>query len=190
MVTLSRDDMIDGLRDLVTRLNQHGSTTSIRIVGGAAMLLRYDADRRVTPDIDASIHSTVDVEAIAREISRTRGWPEDWLNSHASGFIPFAAEPLWEPLYDDDTVSIWVASPGSLLAMKLRAARPARDTDDIATLLAITSITTVEAAEELYEHYFPGELPPDRAYRLLGAIFAMGLPEVPTEPERPTFGSL
>lgn len=187
MVTLDRDDMIDGLRDVVTRLHQRGSSASIRIIGGAAMLLRYDADRRVTPDIDARIHSDDDVDAIARDISDARGWPHDWLNAKASTFIPLAAEPLWEPLYDDDSVSIWVASPGSLLAMKLRAARPARDTDDIATLLAILSIDNVEEAERLFEHYFPGELPPDRAYGLLEAIMAVGLPAVPTRPEKPEF---
>lgn len=128
MVALSRDDMIDGLRDLVIRLHAVGSTASIRIVGGAAM-----------------------------------------------------------PLYDDDTVSIWVASPGALLAMKLRAARAARDTGDIATLLAITAIDSVEAAEQLYEHYFPGELPPSRAYPLLESIFETDLPEAPRAPQRPLF---
>ena len=188
MVTLDRDDMIEGLRDVVKRLHERGSSASIRIIGGAAMLLRYDADRRVTPDIDASIHSDDDVDAIAREISERRAWPADWLNAKASTFIPIAAEPLWEPLYDDDTVSIWVASPGSLLAMKLRAARPARDTDDIATLLAILSLSTVDEAEQVFEHYFPGELPPARAYQLLHVILAAGLPAVPMRPERPEFG--
>ncbi len=72
--------------------------------------------------------------------------------------------------------------------MKLRAARPARDTDDIATLLAILSISTVDEAERVFEHYFPGELPPERAYPLRHAIFGAGLPAVPIRPERPEFG--
>lgn len=182
MVTLSRDDMVTGLRELVTELHTRGSTASIRIIGGAAMLLRYDADRRVTPDIDASIHSDGDVDEIALAISERRGWPADWLNAKAATFIPIAAEPLWEPLHDDQTVSVWVATPGSLLAMKLRAARPARDTDDIATLMAILSISTVEEAESIFEHYFPGELPPERAYRLLNAILEAGIPAVPKPP--------
>ena len=188
MVTLTRDDMIDGLRDVVARLHARGSSASIRIIGGAAMLLRYDADRRVTPDIDASIQSNDDIDAIVRAISDERGWPTDWLNSKAATFAPIAAEPLWEPLHDDDQVSICVATPGSLLAMKLRAARPARDIDDIATLLAILEIDTADEAEAVFEHYFPGELPPDRAYRLIDTILAAGLPEVPSSPSKPTFG--
>ncbi len=86
MVTLTRDDMIDGLREVVARLHERGSTASIRILGGAAMLLRYDTDRRVTPDIDASIQSNDDVDAIVREITDERGWPVDWLNSKAATF--------------------------------------------------------------------------------------------------------
>jgi hypothetical protein len=140
------------------------------------------------PDIDASIQSNDDVEQIAREIAGQRGWPDDWLNAKASTFIPIAAEPLWEPLHDDATVSVWVATPGSLLAMKLRAARPARDTDDIATLMSILSITTVDEAEQVFEHYFPGELPPERAYRLLDAIIRSGIPPQPNPPTPPTFG--
>ncbi len=60
--------------------------------------------------------------------------------------------------------------------------------DDIATLLAILSIDNVDAAEQVFEHYFPGELPPERAYRLLDAILTTGLPAVPERPERPEFG--
>ncbi len=60
--------------------------------------------------------------------------------------------------------------------------------DDIATLLAILSTGSVEEAEQVFEHYFPGELPPERAYRLLDAILAAGLPAVPMRPERPEFG--
>lgn len=179
MIDLTRDDMIAGLREVVTRLNASGHTASIRIIGGAAMLLRYDVDRRITPDIDATIHTDAELEAIVHSIATERGWPDDWLNTKARGFIPIAAEPLWEPLYDDERVSIWVASPGSLLAMKLRAARPSRDADDIATLMAILEITTVDEAEAVFEHYFPGELPPDRAYALLEAILRRGLPDAP-----------
>lgn len=187
MVSLTRADMIDGLREVVARLHARGSSASIRIIGGAAIMLRYDEDRRITPDIDASIHSDDDLAEIARAISDERGWPVDWLNAHAAGFVPIAAEPLWEPLHDDDLVSIWVATPGSLLAMKLRAARPSRDADDIAMLLALLDISTVDEAEAVFEHYFPGELPPEPAYALLTSIFSIGVPPPPRPPTPPSF---
>lgn len=180
MVDLTRDDMIAGLREVITRLNASGHTASIRIIGGAAMLLRYDVDRRITADIDASIHTEAELEPLVRSIAAERGWPDDWLNTSARGFIPIAAEPLWAPLYVDERVSMWVATPGSLLAMKLRAARPSRDADDIAVLMAILMISTIDEAEAVFEHYFPGELPPDRAYTLLEAILSRGLPDAPS----------
>lgn len=56
MVALTRDDMIDGLSEVIRRLHQRGAHATIRIVGGAAMMLRYFEDRRVTPDIDVEPH--------------------------------------------------------------------------------------------------------------------------------------
>jgi len=41
MVALTRDDLIDGLRELVAELTAAGQPSGIRIVGGAALSLRY-----------------------------------------------------------------------------------------------------------------------------------------------------
>ncbi len=85
-------------------------------------MLRYFEDRRITPDVDASISTDIDLEEIVRTIGNAHGWPLDWLNTAAAGFIPFAGENHWEAIHDDDTVSVWVATPPCLLAMKLKAA--------------------------------------------------------------------
>ncbi len=184
-MNLTRDDMIDGLRELVRELHARGESGGVRIVGGAAMLLRYYVDRRVTPDIDAKLHPEGPAIGIAEEIARRRGWDDDWLNSKAATFIPIATDVGWEALYDDDDVSVWVISAEALLAMKIRASRPARDDADIAVLLSLTGITTVDDAEALYERFYPGELPKDVAYLMLEDIFAVGLPEPPPAPPRP-----
>jgi hypothetical protein len=178
MASLTRDDMIDGLTEVIRRLHERGANATIRIVGGAAMMLRYFADRRVTPDIDASIHTDADLSELVRDIATQRGWPPDWLNTAAAGFIPIAGANNWEPLYDDESVSIWVATPACLLAMKLRAARRGRDDEDVAVLLALLAINSVEEAEFVFEDQYPGELPPDRAYSMLVDIFEVGLPKV------------
>lgn len=185
MILLRREDMIDGLRELVQELHREGQAGGVRIVGGAAMLLRYFGERRVTPDIDAKIHPEGPALRIARDIGRRRGWDDDWLNSKAATFIPIARDVGWEAMYDDEMVSVWVISAEALLAMKIRASRPTRDSADIAMLLAITGISTVDGAEALYEQYYPGELPKDAAYTLLEDIFAAGLPEPPPSPPRP-----
>jgi hypothetical protein len=63
-----------------------------------------------------------------------------------------------------------------MLAMKLRANRPGRDTRDIRLLLALCGIDTLEQAEGLYEEFYPGDLFTDRAERMVIAI----LDDVPT----------
>jgi len=182
MASLTRDDMIDGLTEVIRRLHERGAHATIRIVGGAAMMLRYFEERRVTPDIDASVHTDADLGELVREIATKRGWPPDWLNTAAAGFIPFAGAGNWEPLYDDEFVSIWLATPACLLAMKLRAARRGRDDEDVAVLLSLLDVETAEDAERIFEEQYPGELPPERAYRMLDDIFAIGLPAVTQPP--------
>lgn len=186
-MALDRDDLIRGLRQLVVALRERGEPAGIRIIGGAALSLRY-FDRLTTDDIDAKLHPAGPALAAATEIARANGWPDNWLNTKASHFIPIARDVEWEPLYDDELVSVWVASAPALLVMKLRASRPGRDDDDIANLLLICGVRGVDTASELYEAYYPGEALPDRALLMLGTILAQGLPEVPAEPRRPDFG--
>lgn len=52
--SLDRDDIISGLRDLVGELHTAGEVAGIRLVGGAALVIRY-FDRRSTGDLD-SLH--------------------------------------------------------------------------------------------------------------------------------------
>jgi hypothetical protein len=48
---LDRDDIIAGLRDLISELRSAGEIAGIRLVGGAALALRY-FDRGTTRDLD------------------------------------------------------------------------------------------------------------------------------------------
>ncbi|GAA2061754.1 DUF6036 family nucleotidyltransferase [Leifsonia soli] len=182
MVSLRRDDVIAGLRQLVRELHDRGAHATIRIVGGAAIMLRYFEDRRITPDVDASISTDTDLDEIVRSISAEHGWPTDWLNTAAAGFIPFAGDDHWEAIHDDDTVSVWVATPPCLLAMKLKAARRGRDDDDVAVLLAYLDIDSADEAEAVFESQYPGELPPPRAYDMLEDILRVGVPDVRRPP--------
>lgn len=186
-MALERDDLIRGLRQLVVALRERGEPTGIRIIGGAALSLRY-FDRLTTDDVDAKLHPAGPALSAAAEVAQANGWPGDWLNTRASHFIPIARDVEWEPLYDDEQIGIWVASAPALLVMKLRASRPGRDDDDIANLLVICGVREVDAASDLYEEYCPGEVLPDRALLMLGAILAQGLPEMPGAPPPPDLG--
>ncbi len=117
------------------------------------------------------------VAAAARAVARRRGWDEDWLNFEVT---KTAAEPQWgkavewETIFDEDGIVIQVASAEALLVMKLRANRPGRDTDDIRQLLALCNIDSVQAADDLYEDYYPGESLPNRAWDMVVRILSGG----------------
>jgi hypothetical protein len=85
MTRFDRDGLVLGLRHLVARLGTSGDRSGIRIVGGAALALRY-FDRESTVDIDAHLIGNHElVLAASREIAEVNGWPDDWLNDQAAG---------------------------------------------------------------------------------------------------------
>jgi len=98
-------------------------------------------------------------------------------------FIPLWGQRVeWESVLDDSNISIAIAPLNALLAMKLNAARPGRDTDDIAKLLVLNDIGSMAAAETLFESFYPGDAMPDRTIKLLQRIFSIGLPAKPRAP--------
>jgi hypothetical protein len=185
MTRFERDGLEYGLRQLVAKLRAAGSgRTGLRIVGGAALALRY-FERESTVDIDAHPIGDADhVLAAGRLVAQENGWPDDWLNNLAAGFIPeYGTTPVaWETLYDAGDVVIQVASAEAMLAMKLKANRPGRDDADIAKLMVLCNISTVAEAEELYESYYSQEMLPDRAVKMVMQILTIGLPPAPAQP--------
>lgn len=174
---LDRDEIIAGLRDLVAELCASGEIAGIRLVGGAALALRY-FDRGTTQDLDA-LHahpgSDESVAAAAERVANRHGWDPHWLNfevNNADAIPTLGRAVEWETIYDKNGIVIHVASKEAMLAMKLRANRPGRDTRDIRLLLALCNIRTLEDAKELYEEFYPGDLLTDRAERMVTAILA------------------
>lgn len=189
MNLLSRVDLIDALRDLVAELHATGETVGLRIVGGAALALRH-YDRSSTADLDA-LHvrpgSDAIVAAAADRIAVRRGWDSGWLNFAvtATGEEPlYGRSSTWETIHDDGLVVIQVAGAETLLAMKMRANRPGRDTNDIRQLLALCEIQTVEAADELFAQFYPGDSLSNRAWKTVAAILERG-PLAKPEPVGP-----
>jgi hypothetical protein len=187
MIRFDRSTLELGLQQLLTKLHAQDPPSGLRIIGGAALSLRY-FEREATVDIDAHpIGDAGRVLAASRAVAEDNGWPSDWLNNAASGFIPEygRAALSWETLYDRDGVTIQVASAEAMLAMKLRANRPGRDDLDIAKLMAICGVSTVDQAEELYESFYSTELLPNRAVAMVERILAVGLPGRPEQPPAP-----
>lgn len=189
-VTLSRDDLIQGLRELIAELKRLKRPAGIRIVGGAALALKH-FDRESTQDLDALRIQTEGNEGVvqaARQVALRHGWNINWLNFEVEQVDALPSfgrrEPEWETIYDDGSIVIQVASKETLLAMKLRANRPGRDTDDIRKLLRLCGIANVEDAEAFYEDFYPGDILPDRAVIIVRRIFELGLPESVRTPKQ------
>jgi len=181
---LTREDIIAGLRDLVRELHKRGETAGIRLVGGAALALRY-FDRGVTADVDAlhimEGHDDV-VADVVRLIARKRRWVPDWLNFEVSRIdaLPVWGRSVdWVTLYAGAGVTVEVASAEALLAMKLRAGRRGRDTSDVRKLLGLCQIAHLADAESLYEDFYPGDALPDRSLAMVMSIFTEGAPSAP-----------
>jgi hypothetical protein len=154
---LSPDDIRSLLSDLADVLTAEGVEAKVTLVGGAALALAH-YDRHGTVDVDALIYPAEEVQRAAREVARLRGLRPDWLNNAAQAFLPvadFGEDPVFVDRYG--TLIVDVATPRTLLAMKLRASRPAKDKDDIAVLLRACDIHSVEEAGRHLELFYGGE---------------------------------
>lgn len=112
-----------------------GHTLTLLIVGGAAMVLRYNA-RLSTQDVDAFFVTPPERSATrtwAGVVAAELGLPADWLNDGAKGFMQGVSYgPL---LIDAPGIQIYQVSPKQLLAMKLSAWRDEQDEQDAFVVL-------------------------------------------------------
>jgi hypothetical protein len=172
--TFDADALRSALDELCERLVDAEVSAGICIVGGAAIALTVAPERIATHDIDVVIYpqsATAAVLHVVAEMAVARGWPNDWLSDAVRGFLPFAGDPGWTTVRAAGQVEIRMAPADLLLAMKLHAARGARDASDIRVLLQATGTTSAGDAEALYERYYPGEVLKPRARAVVAAYF-------------------
>lgn len=134
---------IEGLlTDLGAELAAQGVRAEMFIVGGAAMALAYNT-RRATRDIDAIFQPKQDVYAAAERVGSRHGLPDGWLNDSVKGLLP-GEDPGQRTYFTSPGISVSIASPEYLLALKVAAARVDRDPDDIRELAKICGLSTPE----------------------------------------------
>lgn len=178
--TLSRNDVVGGLRTIVERLRVAGEQATIQLVGGVAISLTIDGDRPPTKHVDAMVSPPARVRAIANDVGVERGWPDGWLDEDAAIFLPnqFGRGEEWVTIYDEGGVVVQVGSPAMLLAMKLMAVekRPLRDADDVAILLSVVGIQSADDADDLLEEFYPGDNLSPKTYALVEHLLADATP--------------
>jgi len=135
MATFTRSEIEEGLTRLGELAQAKGLHIQLTLVGGAVMVLRFDA-RPSTRDVDAVIllpreaHLT---RELARQVADEYGWPEDWLNDGAKGYLVGISDgPV---LFQATGIEARSPSLEQLLAMKLSAWRDDIDISDARRLL-------------------------------------------------------
>jgi len=136
---------------LEAELDCRGVGASVYVVGGAAIALTLDPDRR-TQDVDAAIVPRDPVLDASSAVAASEGIPRLWLNTGAVGWIPTATRAAVDP-GSDKRLRIEIASPQVLLAMKLVASRN-RDLPDIRLLAESVGVTTAEGLADLVREQY------------------------------------
>jgi hypothetical protein len=135
LTLLTRSDIENALRRLGELALQQDETIELLVVGGAAMVLAYDA-RMSTHDVDAvALHpeSTRLLRRLVRQIAEELDWPTDWLNDGAKGFLMGLSKG--DLIYTAPGIGIYCPTLAQLLAMKLSAWRDDVDIQDADRLL-------------------------------------------------------
>ena len=135
MATFSREEIETGLKRLGELAQAKGLYVQLTLVGGAVMVLRFDA-RPSTRDVDAVILLPPEarlVRELAKQVAEEQDWNEDWLNDGAKGYLVGISEgPL---LFQSPGIEARAPSMEQLLAMKLSAWRDDVDIADARRLL-------------------------------------------------------
>jgi hypothetical protein len=135
MAFFSRQEIEDGLERLGQLAMMQGFNIRLTLVGGAAMVLGFDA-RESTRDVDAVILAPDEVRLVrnlAKQVADERNWPDDWLNDGAKGYmVGFSRGPI---LFSAPGIEAVSPSIYQLLAMKLSAWRDDVDISDARRLL-------------------------------------------------------
>lgn len=135
MALLTRGQIENALGRLGELALQHGESIELLAVGGAVMVLAYDA-RLATHDVDAVLlqpglaHL---VRGLVEQVAEELDWPADWLNDGAKGFLVGLSDG--GVIYAAPGIVVHCPAPAQLLGMKLSAWRDDVDIQDAARLL-------------------------------------------------------
>ena len=155
---LTRDLINELLSEFVRRLGDTGEAYDGVIIGGAALALEAIPDRTATQDVDTFGRLSDKAVEIIGDIALEYDLPSDWLNRKAQAFMsPLASTQHLPVKFSNKDVRLRLMDDETLLALKLRAGRIAKDSDDIRALLDRLEIATLEAAAETVNRYWGGE---------------------------------
>ena len=154
---LTRDQIEQALRRLGEIAVSEGQTIEMLIVGGAAMMLGYNA-RPSTRDVDGVFFEPPLASVIRRwieQVAMDARLPSDWLNDAAKRFL--VGYSRGRKIFAAPGIECWQPLPEQLLSMKLSAWRDGRDIGDARTLLG--DLTKSSNRSEIWSRVEPFLLP-------------------------------
>ena len=154
-----------------------GIELELSLYGGAVFTLVYGS-RDSTKDIDALIRPADLGRRLARQVAREQGLPEDWINADVAQFLSEqeAKRPLPAETFGPG-ISVTVPTAAYLLALKLRACRPALpgypgDEPDIRFLLGKLKPASRAEVEALFGRFFPHDVLSGQAGDIIDTVLA------------------
>lgn len=135
MATIDKQDILAALMRMGELASARGQQLELLLLGGGVMVIVFGT-RSATRDLDVVILSPPDkaqVRELAAAVAQERGWPSDWLNDAAKGFLTGPASG--PAIFESRGILVRRPTIEQLLAMKLCAWRDDVDVADARRLL-------------------------------------------------------
>ena len=174
---LTQDRLRRALRRLGELARAEGVELELSLYGGAVFTLVYGS-RESTKDVDGVIRPAEIGRRLARRVAAEQELPEDWLNGDVAQFLAEREERRPYPKDDlGEGLVVTVPTAGSLLALKLRACRPALpgyggDEPDIRFLLGKIRPSDRAEVEKIFSRFFPQDVLSPQAEDIIDAFLA------------------
>jgi hypothetical protein len=169
-VPLTQSDILRLFELLNEELKTTGTKAELFLAGGAVMCLAYAA-RPSTQDVDALFRPAKQVREAAARVAARAGMSPEWLNDGVKGFM--SARGDLAPFLEMDHLTVMVAQPEYLLAMKCLAMRIGaefHDEDDVRYLLRQLDLRRYDQAISVIEKYYPLDRFPQKTLYALAEI--------------------
>lgn len=172
---LDRDSAVALLTELGRRLHERGLALEIYVVGGVAMVLSYNRER-LTRAIDAIWSLDAPILDLAAEMAREWDLPADWINDRVRPMVPQVLDADQREALVVPGLTVTSASARHMIAMKARAARDARDLDDLALLCSQEGIGDVDGVVAIADEVWgPGMLRDEVLFVLREGLVERGM---------------
>jgi len=133
--TFTKKEIAEGIERLGQLAIEAGIEIELVLIGGALMVLRFQA-RESTQDVDVAIIAPAEVykvRELARKVAAEKSWPDSWLNDGAKAYlVGLSGGPV---VLSAPGVEVRSPATAQLLAMKLSAWRDDLDIADARRLL-------------------------------------------------------